>query len=503
MSASSAPTPRVTYGNIMSEGRRGLLGLPMGVTIGAVPVIATAMLMLTRQAWLPALALVLVGSVAVSLMVIGKRQGRTVYERWALRRAHNASVRAGASTYVAGPAGKVPEGSFRLPGLLAASTLIEHDDGYGNRFGVIRLPKAAHYTVVFEAFPDGDGLVDQERVDSMVEHWAAWLAHLGIEEAVVGASVTLETSIDPGVRLARMVNTNLDPSGSPFAKAVAEQLVSDLKTGSPMVSCRIAITFSGKGHDGAGDLGADSMVEDLANRLPGLLSTLKGTGAGGSVRACTAQDIVDFTRVAYDPTVATAVEEARGTPEGTGLTWAEAGPSIADAELDAYFHDRAVSRTWQMWQPPSGIFYSNVLTPLLEPIGGVIRKRVTMLYRPVPASKAADVIESELDNADFAGTEKRRRSARQQQRSRYAEKAAQEEAAGAGLLRFGLLVTVSCASRADLPRADKVVGGKANRARLRVREALGNQAVAFQAALPLGVVLPEHSMMPTALREFL
>lgn len=497
------PASRVTYGNILREGRLGLAGLPIGVTIATAPVIVLAMLFMLRQAWLPALGVTVLGAAGVALMVVAKKQGRTVYERRALRAAYKASVRAGTNLYVAGPAGRVPDGSLRLPGLMAASRLSEHTDSYGNAFGLIRLPAAKHYTVVFEAFPDGDGLVDQDRVDAMVQQWGAWLAQLGVNDDIVGAAVCVETASDPGVRMGRMVRGNIDPSGSQFAHAVAAEVIEDLSTGSPVVSCRIAITFSGKEFDNRGsDRGVQAMAEDIANRLPELLATLRVTGAGGSIRACTAQDIVDFTRVAYDPTVATAVEAAR-VEGGTGLSWDEAGPSIADAQLDAYFHDRAVSRTWQMWRPPTGMFYSNVLKALVEPTKGVLRKRVTMIYRPVPASQAADEIESEQKNADFSGTEKRRRTARQNQRSLFAAKAAEEEAAGAGLLRFGMLVTASCTSSAELPRLERIIPGLGNRAKLRLRSALGNQEVAFQAALPLGVVLPEHSMMPATLREFL
>lgn len=69
---------------------------------------------------------------------------------------------------------------------------------------------------------------------------------------------------------------------------------------------------------------------------------LRATGAGTTVRFCTAQEIVDATRVAYDPTVALQVERARGDG-GTGLTWDDAGPALHEAEFDHYRHDRAWS----------------------------------------------------------------------------------------------------------------------------------------------------------------
>ncbi len=368
---------------------------------------------------------------------------------------------------------------------------------------MIYLRSAKHYTIVLEAYPDGDALVDQSQIDSQVAHWGAWLAQLGVDEGIEGASVTIETAPDTGVRLARMVEGNLDESASPFARSVAQAIVADLAVGSPSITTRIAITFSGRTHDANGsDRGRASMAEEIGSRLPVLLSSLGDTGAGTTVRACTAQDIVDFTRAAYDPTVATRIEQARAEG-GTGLTWAEAGPVFAEDQIDRYYHDRGVSKSWQMYEAPSGMFYSTALRRMVEPTKGVLRKRVTILFRPVPAGEATDVIESDINNATFASSQKQRVSARQRARLAYATKAAEEEAQGAGLVRFGLIVTVTCASSTEFPRLDKMVPSLGNQARLRLRPALGNQAVAFQTALPLGLVLPEHSILPTQLREYL
>jgi hypothetical protein len=84
-----------------------------------------------------------------------------------------------------------------------------------------------------------------------------------------------------------------------------------------------------------------------------------------------------------------------------------------------------------------------------------------------------------------------------------AHQAATEEAAGAGLVRFGLIVTVTTTDATSLARASRAVTSLVGSARLKLRVALGNQAVAFAAGLPLGVVLPEHTMLPTSLRDVL
>jgi len=493
------------YGNLVKPGRAGILGLSMGISLMGVPFVLVVILLMIRQLYWQALIVVVIGILAAALAAArSPRDGRNVYERQMLKMAHRQKVRAGNALYLAGPAGKTPDGKVRLPGLLAQSELSEHVAGYDIPFGLVRVRSAKHYTVVLECFPDGDSLVDQARVNSMVAHWGAWLAELGRDDDVIGASVTVESAPDTGLRLERMVYGNMSPTSSAFSRSVAERIPAQVSAGAPSLSTRIAITFSGRALDKDGsDRGLTAMADEIGTKLPVLMGGLWDTGAGTSVRACTAQDIVDMTRTAYDPTVAAQIEDAR-SKDGTGLTWEDAGPIYADdRQMDRYVHDRAVSKSWTMFEGPRGMFYSSALRSLMEPTKGILRKRVTMLYRPIPAGQAADLVESDINNAQFAGSQRQRTTARQKQRLRFATKAAEEEAQGAGLVRFGMIVTVSCADASELPRLDKAIPSMSNQARLRVREALGNQAVYFQAGLPLGVILPAHSVIHDNVRDFL
>lgn len=501
---SSEPTvAHIPYGNFTRPRRDGILGLPVIATAALVPLVILLIAMMANQWFLEAVILVVASAATMFLLLGLKIQGRSFAERQMLRGMHRVKTRQGNHLYLPGPAGKIPNGTFTLPGLMAPSTIEDHRDGFGTPFGLIEVPSVAHYTVVIETYPDGDALVDQDRIDSQVASWGAWLGQLGVDDGIVGASVTVETAPDSGVRLARMVDSNLDPDAPPFAIAIANELSGSLSAGSPRISTRIAITFSGRGFEGAGrDRGRAAMAEEIGNRLPVLLSSLGETGAGTSARPCTAQDIIDFTRTAYDPTVATQIEQSRADG-GTGLTWADAGPAFAEDKMDRYVHDRAVSKTWQMYEAPKGFFYSTAMRRLVEPTTGVLRKRVTLLYRPVPAGKASEIVEKDINNAIWSNTQKKRASAKGQLQLKYAEKAAQEEASGAGLLRFGVLVTVTVANSDEFPRLDKVIPSLGNQARLRLREALGNHAVAFQAALPLGVVLSKHSFVPDEIREWM
>ena len=58
-------------------------------------------------------------------------------------------------------------------------------------------------------------------------------------------------------------------------------------------------------------------------------------------------------RVAFDPSVAAAEEQARNEG-GTGLTWQECGPVAAHSGKEYYAHDGSVSLSMMMVEPPRG-----------------------------------------------------------------------------------------------------------------------------------------------------
>ncbi|MDO2934189.1 hypothetical protein Q2T94_07750 [Paeniglutamicibacter sulfureus] len=491
-----------TFGNLTVPRRSGLIGLSMGHSLALVPVILIV-IMLAVRGWITA-SLVVAGAtlLGAALLLVTRKQGRSIYGRLMLRFTHRLKAKANKHLYLAGPAGFTPDGQTRLPGLMAKSQLSEFTDSYGQPFGLIRLSSRGHhnYSVVMECYPTGDSLVDQADVDSQVAHWAAWLTQRGLDEGIRGASVTIESSQDSGLRLKKLLAGNFRDDAPDFAKQVMARIAETDHSDAPQLVARISVTFDGRRLDGkAGDRGLEDMAEEIGNKLPGIVSGLANTGAG-AVRPCSAQEIIDFTRIAYDPTTAAAVEEKQAG-EGTGLRWEDAGPSFALDAFDCYRHDRAVSKSWTMYEGPRGAFTSNALARVTAPSEGALRKRVTLLYRPIPADQTTTVVENEQKDAMFSGSQQRV-SVRARQRLAAAQKTAQEEALGSGLTRFGMIVTISVRDPEELRRFDRTVPGMVSHAKLRVREALGNQAVTFQAGLPLGMVLPDHMMIPDELRTW-
>lgn len=492
MTTTETAQTRITYGNLSAVGRKGLLGASMPVFIAGIIAVVISMILFLLVKWWIGLLAAIVFALAIAPMAIPVGNSRSVYQLMGLRLGQRRARRKGRTILLNGPAGKVPDGRFRLPGIAQQSSVREYKTGFGMPFAVVSIPSTNHYSVVLEVHPTGNALVDQRIIDGQVAHWGAWLAYLATEESIVGASVTVETSIDSGLRLRKSVLTPVQDDASDFGRAVAEEMAGGFGQRTPAISTRIAITFSGRVN---GEKRTEEEVADeISNILPGLMDHLTSTGAGSHVRPCTSQDLTDYVRAAYDPHVATQIEEQRALG-GTGLTWDQAGPAFHDVELDHYFHDRAVSMTWTLGGEPRGTFYDTSLSRLLSPDPKVARKRVTLLYRPISPARTTGIADAKVRNASFVASSSKRRQAVAQSVMRSANQTAMEEAAGAGMVTFGMVVTATVLDKADLRSARQTIASQSAQARLRLRTALGSQDSAFVAGLPLGVVLPYHTVI--------
>lgn len=504
---STEATKQITYGNLRKPGLPGLFSLSAGATVGmGVGALVLIGLSVAGQLKL-AFAWLLVLAVLTIPLVIPTRSGQTPYVTAFRFVFHRRAARLGLTGLRQGVTGHVPDGNCRLPGLAAATVLTEHRDVYGQPFGLISVPATAHHTVVIEAHAAGTAGVDQSTIDGQVAHWGAWLANLGQTGDIAGAAVVVETAPDSGHRLRRAATSGMATNPPAFARAVLDEVLDSYPTGSPIISTRITVTFKGRSstEDGGGGkaLSIEEIAEEIGTRLPQLISDLRNTGAGTTSRPCSAQEIVDATRVAFDPSVAAEVEQA-SLGAGTGLTWDQAGPVAHDALYDAYRHESAYSVSWHMKEPPAGIFYSTSLQRLLNPHRDITRKRVAILYRPEDPMTSAHAVEQDVNYVTWRASQRAKVPARTQAELAAAQRAASEEAHGASLVRFGIIVTATVMSADALPLARKTITtGLAAQARLRLRLARGSQDVAFLASLPLGMVLPEHMMVPTVLRESL
>jgi len=163
---------------------------------------------------------------------------------------------------------------------------------------------------------------------------------------------------------------------------------------------------------------------------------------------------------------------------------------------DFYRHDSGVSRTWGMVEAPRGVVFSSTFGRLSEPEADFLRKRTTIVYRPYGPGEAARLVEADKRDARFTASKKPRPTARDLVDVAAAEQAADEEATGAGMIRFTVLVTATVKSEDQLDDANSIIRTRAGESRLSLRPMYGCQAAAFAAGLPVGVVLSAHASIP-------
>ncbi|MDH6218461.1 SCO6880 family protein [Streptomyces pseudovenezuelae] len=488
-----------TYGNWRRPRRAGLG--PLGL-VGTFVVFGG--LVITLLASLISLYAALTVLVPVVLflipLAIRTQDGRNVYQLLTLRIGWWRRKAKGAHLYVSGPLSARPGGRFRPPGLLNKVTATEGRDAYDRPFGVLHHPNRNLYTIVLGCDPDGGSLIDPDQVDIWVALWGEWLARLAHEPGLRGASVIVETAPDTGTRLANEVLPRIHADAPPAARAVMEEVVERYPTASSEMHTYVSLTY---GVPAGQKRKRDDVITDLAIRIPGLLSGLVAAG-GGSAYPLTAERIAEVVRVAYDPSVAADVLNARAQHGGTGLEWDDAGPAAAVETVSSYQHDSGVSRTWLMTLAPRGTVRSSVLRGMLEAAPGTRRKRVALVYRTIDPATSARIVEADRRSAQFMATSgKGMVQARAASEVRAAEQTATEEAAGAGLVEFSLMLTVTVDTAQELADASVAVRNLTAASRVLMRPADRMQAAAFSCTLPAGILPWEQTLVPHELQEAL
>lgn len=489
-----------SYGNWTKPKTAGLLGLSMlatmvlfaGALFSVIVTMTSNLINGVTTAGIFALFLLAVAAKDKHGQSLLTRVGRSL--GWASTKAR------GANLYRSGPLGFAEWGTTQLPGLAAGTRLTEWRDSYSRPFALLQIPSTGDYTIVIGTEPDGAALVDKEQVDVWVAEWGMWLASLGDEPGIQAASVTVEVAPDSGTRLRHEVESRIDEAAPAFAQSMLHELVNQYPAGSATIKAYVAVTFNAAARTGGKRRTPDEMGRELASRLPGLTQSLAATGAGAT-RPLSAQEMCEVARVAFDPAAATLIDRANASGEPPELYWPEVGPTAHQAAWDHYRHDSAVSVTWMMSGAPRGNVPSSILARLLAPHRDIARKRVTLLYRPIDSAKAAAIVEADVRAASFNLTSSDKPTARNVTATKAALATAAEEATGAGLVNFGMLVTATVTDASRLADAKAAIDNLSATARLRLRLVHGSQDSAFAAALPLGLVLPKHLQVPASVRD--
>nr|MBA3489070.1 hypothetical protein [Longispora sp. (in: high G+C Gram-positive bacteria)] len=450
----TAPTIR-TYGNFKNA-RRQLIGSlgPMGVGAATIALVAAFFAMVTAGLG----AGLVVGGIGTLIVVPMAVQidGYTVAER-ILRRLLFARGQSKRQTiYRSGIISPLP-GSHRLPGLMWKSRVMDVETGRADwpTVGVVVYPGSPRtFAVTLRCDNSGTDLVDPETVDMWVANTGAWLQALGAEPDLLQAQVTTETTPDPGTALARTVNAQIHPDAPALAKEVLTEIVDTYPQAAASSDTRVTLVFAAprprrpRTGGPARRVSDEEMCQRIAGRLAGLAQRLRGTGAG-EVMPLSAADLAMVCRAAYDPAAASDLSRVRTS---AAVSWADCGPVTAEEHWDYYRHDSGVSVSWGLAAVPRGVLHSTVLPRMMAADLGVLRKRVTITYRPLSPAQTAHAVDTDVRDSQFRLGQRARPTARDMAAVAAAKATAIEEASGAGLVRFSLLftATVGCVDDLDL-----------------------------------------------------
>ena len=136
--------------------------------------------------------------------------------------------------------------AYQLPGVLAPLALLDAEDGYGGRYGIVADRRAGLMTATLRVIPASTWLANRADADTWVANWGGWLASLGYLPAVRWVTVTIDTAPEPGSTLADSVAAAIDPAAPLAARQIMGQLVEAAPAAAADVDTRVSITFDPK-----------------------------------------------------------------------------------------------------------------------------------------------------------------------------------------------------------------------------------------------------------------
>jgi hypothetical protein len=506
MSVPGQFTPR-TYGGWRKPASPGLGSLTLLPTFALFGGLIISIFVMTMSGVVPGMVTAVVFLLLAAPTAL-KVADRPAWRQAVLRSVWRRAVGRGTTLYRSGPLGYLPEEDCRLPGLLARARVWAARDSFSRRFALIQHPHSNQWTVVLAVNPNGGALISQEDRDGRVASWDSWLASLGRENGIDQVAVVLDQVPDPGRILQACVDDAIVPGAPEFAARMMRDAARVYPTGSAEINAFVSITFNGRrlsvpGSNRDSEEAAELAAREIGTRLPGLSRTLVATGSGEG-RPVSPEALAAMVRGWYDPAIQVPLAEAAARGREPGLRWEDAGPVAAQETWDTYRHDSGLSRVLEMTCPPRGSVYDTVLIPILAPGQG--RKRVTMLYRPVSAADAPGALDLQVRAAmNKASRRKGLVHAHDSAEVRAALQAAREEATGAGVASFSMIVTVTVDGDAPDPQdalraATESIVRAGRSAQVVLRPVLGAQAAAFAVGLGAGIVPVNHSLLPPAIR---
>lgn len=326
-----------------------------------------------------------------------------------------------------------------LPGVLSTLKVRDEVDGLGNPVQLLHHTRADQLSVTIESAPAGISMNTQTKTTDLVTNYAAWLSSLSGENGLRGAQVVIDSVFESAAPLAESILSNLKPDAPEVAQQIARESAGMLPE--RVATVRAYTTLGYKISELADDTAG--AAAEVLSMIPRHLKALSAAGAGVSQVMADA-DYADMMYTAYDPhrnaEVAQEIKDdirAFRSFEGAGPAYFNAGhPRVV-------FHDGVASMTIMMTEPSKSKITDHSFEKLFAPNRNFLRKRVSLIYRPVPASAQ----HARVNNASRATTtevsSKKRRTAFDKKKKAAAEAAMNQAAEGAVIQEWALMVTVT------------------------------------------------------------
>ena len=326
-----------------------------------------------------------------------------------------------------------------LPGVLSTLKVRDEVDGLGNPVQLIHHTRADQLSVTIESAPAGISMNTQAKTTDLVSNYASWLSSLSGENGLRGAQVVIDSVFESSAPLAESILSNLKPD----APAVAQQIARESAGMLPerVATVRAYTVLGYKISELADDV--DGAAAEVLSMIPRHLKALSAAGAGVSQVMADA-DYADMLYTAYDPRRNAEVAQEIKDKIPAFRSFEGAGPAYFNSSHPrVVFHDGVASMTIMMTEPSKSKITDHSFEKLFAPNRNFLRKRVSLIYRPVPASAQ----HSRVNNASRATTtevsSKKRRTAFDKKKKAAAEAAMNQAAEGAVIQEWALMVTVT------------------------------------------------------------
>lgn len=369
-----------------------------------------------------------------------------------------------------------------LPGVLARTRLLDLNDPGRGQAGVVWNQGNGLMSATLLLSPTGALLADQDAVTYKVAAWGNQLAALADNRAIAHAAVTVEMVPALGTDLAEHVAERTDPTSPQVARTIMDEVVAAAPSTTTRINARMTLSVD-VNKTSARDV--DSGVTETLRALGSLSLNAAGVDV---LRRASATDLVRVVRSAFDPRSGQVTDP----DQWHQVPWDGAGPVAAQEEWGYYVHDGSYSMSFCLVAAPRQYVTHDVLLDLLIP--GSYTQRLTLLYRTLSREQAGAVLKREQDAASarriYDQKTGRDPSARNEDDAARTQRAAAEEAQGAGLTEFSLFITVTTDTYEELEAARDHVEQAASKSRLLVRPCWGGQAAAFAVGLGVAGLYP-------------